>query len=80
MSRQVDSSTQAQPDQATIADPIEQARQLVHMLSGSLEIKRRRLGDDVEDNADERTLVVAAVGIAIAHHIARIADALEQRN
>lgn len=31
-------------------------------------------------DADDRTLVLASVGIAIAYHLARIADAVEQHN
>lgn len=78
MSTQVDSSTQTQPDQAPVADPIEQARQLVSMLSSGQGIHTYQYA--INGDADDRTLVLAAVGIAIAHHLSRVADALEQRN
>ena len=82
MSTQVESSTQTQPDQAPTANPIDHARELVRLLTCSRPIKQVRIdtNDETEDFADERTLVLAAVGIAIAHHLARVADALEQRN
>jgi hypothetical protein len=60
-----------------IPDPIDQARQLVSMLSQSEDIKQIRHGDVYTDCADERTLVLASVGLAIAHHVSRVADALE---
>jgi hypothetical protein len=75
MTTQVDSSTQTQP-----ADPIEQARQLVALLSQGDRL--HKYNGDVDDEvgfADDRTLVLAAVGLAIAHHISRVADALEER-
>lgn len=78
MSTQVESSTQTQPDPAATADPIAQARQLVNMLSSGLGIHQYQYA--VNGDADDRTLVLAAVGIAIAHHLSRVADALEQRN
>ncbi len=78
MSTQVESSTQTQPDPSATADPIDQAQQLVSMLSRGLGIHQSQYAND--GDADDRTLVLAAVGIAIAHHISRVADALEQRN
>lgn len=85
MNTQVESSTQTQPaeaEQGAAADPIEVARQLVRLLSESKTIKAVRMdpNDETEDFADERTLVLAGVGIAIAHHLRRVADAIEQRN
>lgn len=74
------SQTQTQQPTAGAAptlDPIDQARQLINMLSLSRVIKQEPMDDESEDYADERTLVLASVGIAIAHHIARIADAIE---
>jgi hypothetical protein len=61
-----------------LPDPIDQARQLVALMSDDRPIKRNR-GDDECDFADDRTLVLAAVGLAIAHHISRVADALESK-
>lgn len=66
-----------EPPAPAVADPIEQAEQLVTMLSNGTNITQHRYADATYD---DRTLVLAAVGIAIAHHISRIADALEQRN
>lgn len=67
-----------EPDPApAIPDPIDQARQLVAMLSNDERIKSVR-GDDECDFADDRTLVLASVGLAIAYHISRVADALEK--
>ena len=78
MSTQVESSTQTQPDQAAVADPIDQALQLVNMLSmGQVVHKHKLEGVSIVTDC---TLVLAAVGIAIAHHISRVADALEQSN
>lgn len=62
-----------------VPDPIDQARQLVNMLSCDDPIKSVR-GDDEADFADDRTLVLASVGLAIAYHISRVADALEEKN
>lgn len=59
------------------ADPIEQARVLVNMFSHGVPIKRELTGNHVIDSADSATLVMAAVGLAIAHHVSRVADALE---
>ena len=59
-----------------IPDPIDQARQLVSMMSDDKPIKRHR-GDDEIDFEDDRVLVLASVGLAIAHHVSRVADALE---
>jgi hypothetical protein len=62
-----------------IPDPIDQARRLVAMMTNNKTIKYVRSADmAIEDNADERTLVLAAVGLAIAHHVSRVADALEE--
>lgn len=68
------------PDPAPVVpDPIDQARQLVNMLSNSKLIKQVRMdtSEEAEDFADERTLVLSAVGLAVAHHVSRVADALE---
>lgn len=64
----------------TVADPIDQARTLLSMLSNSQQIKQGDPTDDPEDLADDRTLVLASVGLAIAHHLRRAADALESIN
>lgn len=89
MNTQVESSTQTpldvgaeevQEQLQAVADPIDQARVLVRMLSNNVHIKRELTRDRAMDFADDRTLLLAAVGIAIAHHLARVADALEQRN
>jgi hypothetical protein len=61
-----------------IPDPIDQARRLVAMMTDDEPIKRVRSDDDC-DFADDRTLVLASVGIAIAYHISRVADALESK-
>lgn len=61
-----------------IPDPIDQARQLVNMLSNDERIKRAITADYETDTADARTLVLASVGLAIAYHISRVADALEK--
>ena len=67
-----------EPDPApAIPDPIDQARQLVNMLSNDERIKCVRGYDDT-DFADDRTLVLASVGLAIAYHVSRVADALEE--
>lgn len=66
----------AEPAPAPIPDPIDQARQLVAMMSDDKPIKRNR-GDDEVDYEDDRTLVLSAVGLAVAHHVSRVADALE---
>lgn len=69
-----------EPDQdpaPAIPDPIDQARQLVNMLSNNMPIKHIMASDDESDQADSRTLVLSAVGLAIAHHVSRVADALE---
>lgn len=60
------------------ADPIDQALELISRLSNSQQIKPGDASDDPEDLADDRTLVLAGVGIAIAHHLRRTADALER--
>jgi hypothetical protein len=60
-----------------IPDPIDQARQLVAMMTDDEPIKRVRSDDDC-DFADDRTLVLASVGLAIAYHVSRVADALEK--
>ena len=78
MSTHVESSTQTQPDQPAVADPIEQARQVVSMLSHGQVVHKHKL--EGVSIATDCTLVLAAVGIAIAHHLSRVADALEQRN
>lgn len=78
MSTQVESNTQTQPAQAAVADPIDQARQLASMLSNGKVVHQHKL--EGASIATDCTLVLAAVGIAIAHHISRVADALEQRN
>ena len=67
-----------EPDPAPeVPDPIDQARHLVNMLSMDDPIKSVR-GDDAADFADDRTLVLASVGLAIAYHVSRVADALEK--
>lgn len=70
-----------EPPAPGIPDPIDQARQLVNMLSNGDDVHhyRGKVDENIAD-ADDRTLVLAAVGIAIAHHLSRVADALEQRN
>jgi hypothetical protein len=68
------------PAPAIPADPIDQARQLVAMMTNNKTIKHVRSADmAIEDNADERTLVLASVGLAIAYHVSRVADALESK-
>lgn len=67
------------PTEAEIADPIEQARVLINMFSHGVPIKRELTGNYVIDSADSATLVMAAVGLAIAHHVSRVADALESK-
>ena len=66
----------AEPAPPATPDPIDQARQLVSMMSDDKPIKRHR-GDDEIDFEDDRVLVLASVGLAIAHHVSRVADALE---
>jgi hypothetical protein len=61
-----------------IPDPIDQARQLVNMLSNNMPVKHIMASDDESDQADSRTLVLSAVGLAIAYHVSRVADALEE--
>ena len=61
-----------------IPDPIDQARELVRLLSSDELVKRTPTGDHYTDTADSRTLVLAGVGMAIAYHISRVADALEE--
>ena len=67
-------------------DPIDQAVALIADLSAG-----ERLNSYGRDqvltgellaaaDADDRTLVLAAVGIAIAHHLSRLADAAEKHN
>ncbi len=60
-----------------IPDPIDQARQLVNMLSNNMPVKHIMASDDESDQADSRTLVLSAVGLAIAYHVSRVADVLE---
>ena len=60
-------------------DPIDQARQLVNMLTNNMPVKHIMSSDDASDQADCRTLVLAGVGLAIAYHISRVADALEEK-
>ncbi len=60
-----------------VPDPIDQARQLVSMLSNNMPVKHIMGSDDPSDQADSRTLVLSAVGLAVAHHVSRVADALE---
>ena len=67
------------PEVAEIADPIEQARVLINMFSHGVPIKRELTGNYVIDSADSATLVLASVGIAIAYHVSRVADALESK-
>ena len=68
-----------EPDPApAVPDPIDQARELVRLLSSDELVKRTPTGDHYTDTADSRTLVLAAVGLAIAHHVSRVADALEE--
>jgi hypothetical protein len=61
------------------ADPIKQALLLINMFSHDVPVKRELSGNPVIDSADSATLVLASVGIAIAHHLSRVADALERR-
>ena len=61
-----------------VPDPIDQARDLVRLLSSDELVKRTLTGDHYTDTADSRTLVLASVGLAIAYHISRVADALEE--
>ena len=61
-----------------VADPISQAREMVNRFSNGLSVKNLPTGDDMIDSADNATLVLAAVGLAIAYHVSRIADALEK--
>ena len=70
-------STDLPEEAAEIADPIEQARVLINMFSNGAPIKRELTGNYVIDSADSATLVLAAVGLAIAHHVSRVADSLE---
>jgi hypothetical protein len=58
-----------------VPDPIDQARQLVTMLSSGANIAQHRYEDVTND---DRTLVLASVGLAIASHVSRVADALEK--
>lgn len=80
MTTQVDSSTQTQPD------PIDQALILIADFSRGERINAYGCGKELggeflaTSDADDRTLVLASVGIAIAHHIARLADAAEKHN
>lgn len=62
-----------------VPDPIDQARQLVTMLSNNETIKRTSSPDSDLNEADDRTLVLASVGLAIAYHVSRVADALESK-
>jgi hypothetical protein len=62
-----------------IPDPIDQARQLVNMLSNNMPVKHIMGSDDPSDQDDSRTLVLASVGLAIAYHVSRVADALESK-
>lgn len=67
-----------EPDPApVIPDPIDQARELVSMLSNNVPVKHIMGSDDPSDQEDSRTLVLSAVGLAIAYHVSRVADALE---
>jgi hypothetical protein len=61
-----------------VADPISQARELVNRFSNGMPIKNWPTGDDMIDSADAATLVLASVGLAIAYHVSRVADALEK--
>lgn len=71
-------STDLPTEVSETADPIEQARVLINMFSHGVPIKRELTGNHVIDSADSATLVSAAVGLAIAYHISRVADALEK--
>jgi hypothetical protein len=68
-----------EPAPAVVPDPIDQARQLVNMLSNNETIKRTISPDSDLNAADDRTLVLASVGLAIAYHVSRVADALESK-
>lgn len=59
-----------------IPDPIDQARQLVNMLSNGQGISHT---EEYRSESDDRTLVLASVGIAIAYHVSRVADVLESK-
>lgn len=67
-----------EPPAPAIPDPIDQASALVGMLSRGEIIKQKQAANMERNQADERTLVMAAVGLAIAHHISRVADVLER--
>jgi len=72
-----EAAKEVEPAPPAIPDPIDQARQLVHMLSNNMPVKHIMGSDDPSDQEDSRTLVLSAVGLAIAHHVSRVADALE---
>lgn len=65
-------------DQPEPADPIDQALALMGKLSRNEPIKQVRADDYYADTADDRTLALATVGLAVAHHLRRTADALER--
>jgi hypothetical protein len=79
-------------DHDELPDPIDQALDLIGRLSRTETIKQTCIvyvpedGDVdpnagwVQDAADDRTLVLAAGQIAIAHHLRRVADGLERLN
>lgn len=67
-----------QHDNALILDSVNQAVQLAGRLSRDKPIKQQRTEDFSEDCADDRTLVLAAAQIAIAHHLRRCADGIER--
>lgn len=72
-----------QEQDTDLLDPIDQALALAAMLSrgervGQTDNDDERFIDDTEMFADDRTLVLAAGQIAIAHHLRRVADALER--
>jgi hypothetical protein len=69
-------STQTQPTASPTPDPIDQARQLINMFSNGGIICQTT----ESSKADDATLVLAAVGIAIAAHVSRLADAVEAHN
>jgi hypothetical protein len=78
--RRNDAGESPEPPAPAVADPIDQARHLIRLLSAGEDIRQYNAENSEAGFADDRTLVLAAVGIAIAHHVSRIADALEGRD
>lgn len=77
MNTQLDTTdTQTQQDPRSPADPIDQALELLSKF-GRGEPVCTVGGAAIERSA---AFLLASVGIAIAHHLSRLADAAEQRN